>query len=198
MTLKEKSRRDFIKTSGSIISSTWIAVNLPAMIAAANFACQAKETGASFEVLTAAEAVELEAITSQIIPSDGTPGAKEAGIIYFIDRALGTFSAEDADPIRQGLTELDATVKEKHTGSSLFSTLTSDQQIDILKEIEESDFFGTVRNLTVSGTFSMPSYGGNQNKIGWNTLGFDDSRSWRPPFGYYDEQYTQQEGRNGR
>lgn len=197
MTMKEKSRRDFFKSSGSMISGTWIAVNLPAMIAAANFACSAKETGAPFELLTVAEAAELEAVTSQIIPSDGTPGAKEAGIIYFLDRALGTFSAEDADPIREGLAELNAVVKEKHTDSALFSTLTSDQQIEMLKEIEESDFFGTVRNLTVAGMFSMPSYGGNQNKIGWNILGFDDDRSWRPPFGYYDEQYTQQEGRNG-
>jgi len=197
MTMKEKSRREFFKSSGSMISGTWIAINLPAIIAAANFACSAKEAGAPFELLTAAEAAELEAITSQIIPSDGTPGAKEAGIIYFLDRALGTFSADDADPIREGLTELETAVKEKYTDSALFSTLTSEQQIEMLKEIEESDFFGTVRNLTVAGMFSMPSYGGNQNEIGWNILGFDNRRSWRPPFGYYDEQYTQQEGRNG-
>ena len=35
-------------------------------------------------------AAEIEAIAARIIPSDATPGAREAGVVYFIDRALST------------------------------------------------------------------------------------------------------------
>ena len=41
-----------------------------------------------------------ETTDAQIVPSDDTPGAREAGVIYFIDRALATFLARlatDAD-----------------------------------------------------------------------------------------------------
>ncbi|PYT19675.1 MAG: hypothetical protein DMG57_44565 [Acidobacteria bacterium] len=33
----------------------------------------------------------IAAIANQIIPSNDGPGAREAGVIYFIDRALSTF-----------------------------------------------------------------------------------------------------------
>lgn len=197
MTLKEQSRREFFSTSGSMFGGTWLAINLPAILAAANFACQAQNDGAEFEVLTSSEAVELEAIAAQIIPSDGTPGAREAGVIYFIDRALGTFSSDSAEEVKNGLKEFQETIREKRPDAGAFSKLTSEQQIDALKEIEESDFFNAVRTLTLSGMFSMPSYGGNREKIGWNILQFDDRRTWRPPFGYYDQQYMQEEGRDG-
>ena len=39
----------------------------------------------------------------QIIPFDGTPGAKEAGCIHFIDRALETFDREKHELYRSGL-----------------------------------------------------------------------------------------------
>lgn len=198
MTLKDQSRREFFSTSGSMFGGTWLAINLPAILAAANFACQAQKEGAEFEVLTSSEAVELEAIAAQIIPSDGTPGAREAGIIYFIDRALGTFNSDNAEEVKNGLEEFQGSIREKYPDAEAFSKLTSEQQINALKEIEESDFFNSVRTLTLSGMFSMPSYGGNRDKIGWDLLKFDDRRSWRPPFGYYDEQYMQEEGRDGK
>ena len=31
-------------------------------------------------------------------------------------------------------------------------------------------------------------HGGNQDKIGWKLIGYDDSLNFRPPFGYYDAQ----------
>ena len=49
---------------------------------------------AKFEFFTAAEAAEVEAMSSRIIPTDETPGAKEAGVVYFIDRALVTFASD--------------------------------------------------------------------------------------------------------
>jgi gluconate 2-dehydrogenase gamma chain len=37
---------------------------------------------------SASDAADVAAVTAQIIPSDDTPGAREAGVVYFIDRAL--------------------------------------------------------------------------------------------------------------
>ena len=65
------------------------------MLAAATHARQAaaQSTGAyKFEFFTPEEAAEVEAIAARIIPTDETPGAREAGVIYFIDRALVTFA----------------------------------------------------------------------------------------------------------
>lgn len=187
---KKQSRRAFLGASGSVIGGSWIALHLPAVLAAADFACTARQEGVAFEILTAFEAAELEAIAAQIIPTDDTPGAREAGVIYFIDRALNTFRADDLEPIRAGLEDLESSVRAAHAGVEAFSALADDQQIDALRAIEESEFFQTVRFLTVAGMFADPSYGGNRDKIGWQLLGFDDRHQWQPPFGYYDEHYT--------
>ena len=60
--------------------------------------------------LSAEEARDLEAVAAQIIPSDETPGAREAGVIYFIDAALGSFMSANAGVLREGLTALTARV----------------------------------------------------------------------------------------
>ena len=187
---KKQSRRAFLGASGSVIGGSWIALNLPTILATADFACTAQSEGADFEVLTAFEAAELEAIAAQIIPTDDTPGAREAGVIYFIDRALNTFGADNLEPIREGLQEFESSVRENHAGVEAFSALSDHQQIEALRAIEESDFFGAVRTLTIAGMFSHPSYGGNRDKIGWQLLNFDDRHHWQPPFGYYDAQYS--------
>lgn len=41
-------------------------------------------------------AAEIEALAAQIIPSDDSPGAMEAGVVYFIEGALATFDQEPA------------------------------------------------------------------------------------------------------
>ena len=46
--------------------------------------------------------------------------------------------------------------------------------------------FNQLRGATIVGTFCAPSRGGNRNKVGYKILGFDDSYSFTPPFGYYD------------
>src|SRR5262245_36499531 len=53
--------------------------------------------------LTAAEAADIEAVAAQIIPTDDSPGAREAGVVYFIDRALATFFSQLASDYRAQL-----------------------------------------------------------------------------------------------
>lgn len=189
MSLKKQSRREFLSTSGSVLGSSMLALEMSAILSAANFACQAHKAGADFEVLTEFEAIELGAITEQIFPTDDTSGAKEAGVVYFIDRALNTFMSEDKNMVREGLNQFEAKVRKQFLDAEAFSSLPSEKQIEALQTIEKTDFFETIRYLTIAGLFSHPSYGGNRDQIGWRHLGFEDRLVWQSPFGYYDDLY---------
>lgn len=136
--------------------------------------------------LTAEEAIELEAITARIIPTDDTPGAKEAGCYWFVDFALNDF-AQDAQPlVRDGLRDLARAAVRAHGRGARFSTLTAGQQDALLKGIERSDFFGFTRFATIAGFLALPKYGGNADYIGWQVVGQERGYEFTPPFGWYD------------
>src|SRR6266566_3332626 len=85
-----------------------------------------------YEFFTPQEAAEIEAITARIIPTDDTPGAREAGVLYFIDRGLATFAVDDQKTYREGLPELQARLREMFPGGSKFSSLATEQQDAVL------------------------------------------------------------------
>ena len=136
----------------------------------------------------AAAAAEIEALTGQIIPSDETPGAREAGVIYFIDRALTTFDKDKQEAYRKGLEEAQKKRVEMFPESKSIAGLDSGQQIALLEAIEKTPFFGLVQFHAVLGFFGDPSRGGNRNLAGWKLIGFEDRAAFEPPFGYYDAQ----------
>ena len=138
--------------------------------------------------LSAAEAADVEAVTAQIIPTDETPGAREAGAVHFIDRALATFFSQLGSDYRTHLTEFQAACRAQHPGAS-FASLTNDQQFEFLKTVDRTRFFDTTRVLTLLGMFSLPAYGGNRDAIGWKLIGFEVRHAFQPPFGYYDRDY---------
>lgn len=165
-----------------MLGGTWITLQLPAIEAAARYAWNAFQSGAPLRVLTRAEAAALEAIAVQIFPTDETPGAREAGVIHFIDRALETFAAVQLDLIRSGLRDLEARAPG-------FASLPFERQTAVVKEIEQTPLFGATYFLTVAGMFANPEHGGNRNHIGWQLLGFEMRPAYQPPFGYYDQEY---------
>src|SRR5688572_18612327 len=62
---------------------------------------------AGLKFFTAAQAREVEAIAAQIIPADELgPGAREAGVLRFIDLVLASFERENQPEYRAGLQEL--------------------------------------------------------------------------------------------
>jgi len=130
--------------------------------------------------------VEIERITGQIIPSDGTPGAREAGVIHFIDRALATFHRDKRRVYRDGLRAAQKKRAEMFPGFRRIADLTPDQQVALLQAIEKTRFFGEVRTHTILAFFGHPSHGGNRNLAGWRLIGFEDRPAFEPPFGYYD------------
>jgi gluconate 2-dehydrogenase gamma chain len=159
----------------------------PAVTAAQQHAHQAVASSSSaFQVLDAATAADIEALAVQIIPSTDGPGAREAGVIHFIDRALATFASEDREAYRAGMALTNEKRRQLYPSSSSVAALTGDQQIALLRAIESSSFFELLRTHTVLGFLGNPSYGGNLDKAGWRHIGFEDRMSFSPPFGYYD------------
>jgi gluconate 2-dehydrogenase gamma chain len=145
--------------------------------------------GASDTFLTPAEAADVEAIAAQIVPTDDTPGAREAGVVHFIDRALATFFAQIAPDYRRQLAGFQEACRAQHPEAASFASLTSDQQIAFLKTVDRTTFFTTTCLLTMFGMFVRPEYGGNRDGVGWALIGFEDRHMFQPPFGYYDRDY---------
>ena len=184
--MDDPTRRAFLGTTAHGLGGVWLATQLPAIEAAARHAREAFGRGQAFETLTADEARELEAIAAQIFPSDDTPGAREAGVIHFMDRALGTFVSGSLPLVRAGLEDLQMRARGVDPEAAVFSALPADRQVELLTEIESGQFFKLIRTLTVQGMFAHPARGGNRDKVGWRILGFEDRFSWQPPFGHYD------------
>lgn len=201
------SRRRFLSRGVTGLSAVWTSAHWPALLAAATHARHAAQaaTPAKFEFLTLEEAKEVDVITSRIIPTDDTPGAREAGVVYFIDRGLATFSVNDQKTYREGLPELQSRVAEMFQGKSKFSELTPEQQDEVLHSFDDENqhgrrrrfrtspgaqnFFETIRRDTIRGFLIDPDYGGNHGGAGWKVIGRERDHMFQPPFGYYDKSY---------
>ena len=190
---EDSSRRLFLLRSLSGVSSAWLALRLPEIMAAQEHAHHAAQSVAPVELeyFTPEQAAEVEALAAQIIPTDDTPGTREARVIYFIDRALTTFDKDKQPQYVKGLKELQTKQKKMFPKSAKFSELSSEQQISLLKKIDKTDFFNLVRLHTLMGLLADPSYGGNFNQTGWQLIGFHDQFNFKPPFGFYDRDYKE-------
>ena len=188
MTSQANSRRQFLISSACDLTCGWVALHWPAIVRAQQHAhdVAASSEPAALQFFSAQQAGEVEALAAQIIPTDDTPGAREAHVIYFIDRALSTFDRAKQPAYIEGLSDLRARTRAMFPAAGDFSKLASEQQIHLLKGLERTAFFETVRIHTVMGFLSNPEYGGNYNKVGWKLLGFEDNFYYQPPFGYYD------------
>ena len=132
------------------------------------------------------QAQEVEAIAAQILPADDLPGARELGVIRFIDANLAQFDSDLQPAYVSGLRDLLDKVKTMYPASARFSQLEPAQQIAVLRAIEKTEFFGLVRVHTLMGFFSNPEYGGNRDGAAWKMIGFEDTFAFQPPFGFYD------------
>lgn len=200
------SRRRFLAGGARGLSAIWVSTHWPAVLAAADHAHKSalSSTPPKLEFFSADEAKEIDAITARIIPTDDSPGAREAGVVYFIDRGLSTFAANDQKTYREGLPELQARVGELFPGFSKFSALTPEQQDELLHTFDEQsapprrafrarpgaqNFFDTLQQHTIAGFLVDPEYGGNRDGAGWKVIGREREHMFQPPFGYYDKDY---------
>lgn len=190
----EFSRRQFLGYSLAGAGAAWLAAAWPDVLAAqqhAQHTMQAVAAGApaKLEYLTPAQAAEVEAITAVIIPTTDTPGGREAGVVYFIDRSLHTWASNQQKPFADAMAAVNAKRNEMFPGSASFASLAAAQQMELIKAIEKTPEFGLIRFATVAGFLSNPEDGGNRGMVGWKLIGFDPAPTHTPPFGYYDAEY---------
>lgn len=192
MISKELTRRFFLQGSGTFVGSTMMRAAAPAFLAVSQAACTARDEGASFENITSAEAREFVAVAARIFPTTDTPGATEAGAVYFADKAFGTFLADSLEFARQQLAGFQSGIAAAYPGAERFSDLDEADQDAYLKTRERTPFFRGAWFLTIAGVFGMASYGGNRDNVGWKLLGMDGPpHAWTYPFGYYDAEYIE-------
>ena len=157
----------------------------------------------------AAEARTLDAVTARIMPSepDGK-GAREAGVVTYIDHAVAGYFRDLQTIYRVGLQQLDCHCLAN--AAAVFPDLSVTQQDDVLRRLDtgagvssagasadilDSDtkesilsrFFAIVREHTIQGMFCDPMYGGNRNFTGWKLIGFPGAQ-W---------EYTEEQMRPG-
>jgi gluconate 2-dehydrogenase gamma chain len=181
-------RRTFLRAAAAA-GVAWAAADLTQVEDALAWASHQGATGgaAGFTALTKAQAEVIDAVASRILPSvEGRPGAHEAGVVYFIDRALSTFNTAQKSVYSDGVADLNRRAAERWSGTSSFAALTSNQQNQLLREIEKTPFFEAARGDTVVGTLALPTWGGNRDFAGWHLLGLEHQPAFQPPFGYYD------------
>ena len=189
MTKNNTTRRSFLQNSVALSGGSWLRFSVPGLAALAQAACSAKEEARGFAVLTEAEAIEFEAIAARILPTTDTPGAREAGVIWFFDQTFGTFNAGNLEFARGGL----ASFQNALGGDQLFSELDEDAQDAHLKTQDQSPFFNLMHTMTLHGFFGMSKYGGNKDDIGWKLLDVDPAQhGYESPFGYYDAEYMKE------
>jgi len=197
------SRRNFLEHSLVGAGAAWLSAAWPEVLAAKQHAHHimrsvASGEAAKLEYLTAAHAAEVEAITSLIIPTTETPGAREAGVVYFIDRALHTFAADQQKPFADALAAFAEKRKELFPSSAGFVSLSVPQQSEVLKAMEKTPAFGMFRFSTVVGFLCNSESGGNRDQVGWKVIGFEPSAANTPPFGYYDAEYLAEQAAAGK
>jgi len=190
----DQTRRLFLGQAGASLGLLCLSSLTPDLLAKAHaYAQSAHASGAkSFRFLTPQQAAEFDAFSVQIIPTDDTPGAREANVVHFTDYVLSTIDSDQQAPVKDAFKALQEQVAKTVPGATSFAAITSAQQIAVMKAMENSPAFGLLRGFTLTGFFCDPALGGgNKDQVGWKLIGFEDKFLYKPPFGYYDAHYDE-------
>ncbi len=182
------SRRDFLSKSGTAVGGAWLFGLEPAIEAAREHALVAFAARLPWDTFTDREGADFEAFSGRIIPTDESPGAIEAGCVYFADRALGTFMADLLPAVRDALTRLEELAGNVAPGGRHFADLNLSQQDALITRLEQepTPAFFMAKTVVMVGFVGNPEYGGNRDLVGWATLDFEPRFAYSPPFGFYD------------
>jgi gluconate 2-dehydrogenase gamma chain len=136
------------------------------------------------------QALVVAAAVARVFPSDDSgPGAKEAGVVIYIDRQLAGPYGRDRyrytqGPFEEGPPELgyqgSATPREVYLQGlkdlAGLDRLKPAEQDAALRKIESTHFFALLRAHTIEGMFCDPMHGGNVDMLGWQLIGFPGPR----------------------
>jgi gluconate 2-dehydrogenase gamma chain len=145
------------------------------------------------------DAATIAAFTERLMPgAPGKPGARDAGVLNYIDLALAGTYADLQDFYRRGLFALDAYCSA--TYKQPFAQLAAARQDEVITAMVEGkaagftwptsqQFFNMLRTHTMEGMFADPVYGGNKDFAGWRLVGFPGAQ---PIFSQADMESDQQ------
>jgi gluconate 2-dehydrogenase gamma chain len=144
--------------------------------------CSVPDSGWRF--FTDAEAILVDAIAEQIIPSDEWPGGRDSGTTNFIDKQLAVPYKRYQVVYRKGLSAIQEscnTIYQKR-----FEELPWEEQTIFLEKMEsglmkenawaggfDKEFFGLIRDHTLQSYYGSPIHGGNKNKLSYRMIGLD-------------------------
>ncbi len=178
-----------MQSAGAAAGASLFRVSAASLTAITQAACSARDAGATFATLGVEEATDFAAIAARLIPTTDTPGAAEAGVIHFYDRAWGdelAWSLEDMRGLLQTLNE---------SSGARFAMLSPDAQDENLRAHEDDERFQLLCMITQFGFFAMEKHGGNKGHVSWDLIDFKGHQgAWAPPFGHYDAAYMEQNG----
>jgi gluconate 2-dehydrogenase gamma chain len=132
-----------------------------------------------FRFFNPAQGAAVDAVTDQIIPADEQPGAKQAGVVHYIDLLLTGVRKDLGLAYIQGIQHLEALAHEMN-GKTFAELPFADQtrvleklehdQTPITKGVNGAEFFGIMRKHTLEGFFGDPDH--DRSSVGWKVLGF--------------------------
>lgn len=184
-------RRDFIRSLLISLGSMGLLGSRGRVYALAHSSENTGELAPGCQFFNVAQARTLEAICDQIIPPDDYPGAKDVGVLYYIDNALSNWLPQNRWDYVAGLEAVDESSKQMF--GQRFADLEWDEQTKVLQAMERGEapgmiwtklrigaggakssqgFLNTVISHTMQGYYGDPKYGGNRGKKSWEMIGF--------------------------
>jgi gluconate 2-dehydrogenase gamma chain len=112
----------------------------------------------SYRFFSDAEARALDAMLACIIPSDNDPGAREAGVIHYIDRQLMGRFREYRKTYREGI-------------AGLGEAVTEESLHEMERDPKRKPFLDLVVTHAMQGFYGNPRHGGNRDFASWRMLG---------------------------
>jgi len=190
----DRTRRLFLGQAGASLGLLWLGSLTPDLLAQAHAHAQAtaQSGNKTYHFFTPQQAADFDAFAAQIVPTDDTPGAREANVVHFTDYLLSGVDSDQQSKVSDALKALHEQAAKTVPGAPSFAGITSAQQIETIRAMEKSDAFWILRGFVLTGCFCTPGFGGgNKDKVGWKLIGFQDDFYYKPPFGYYDAHYDE-------
>jgi gluconate 2-dehydrogenase gamma chain len=133
---------------------------------------------------TNSEALLIDAVAEQIIPSDEWPGGRDSGVTNFIDKQLVGPYIRFQLKYRKGIAAIQETCETRYRKK--FEELTWDEQTLFLEGMEagkmeepvwagrfDKEFFSMVRDHSMQAYYGSPIHGGNKNKMSYKMIRLD-------------------------
>lgn len=185
-------RRHFLTLSGATLGGVvFYSLDRNISLLRADQKTQDKIVRIPLRFFTEEEALLVAAAVARIFPGDESgPGAKEAGVVIYIDRQLAGPYGRDAYRYKKGPFAEDAPPEFGYQGQATpreiyrgglqrlkgLEARSPAEQDEALRAIEATAFFGLLRQHTIEGMFCDPAHGGNADLVGWQLVGFPGPR----------------------